>query len=78
MLETGCGALGAARILEQRPIAVDDVGIARDGIDFELEAASGAQACHAITERVDRRYRVAEPHHAAQPLEMANHALSVP
>ena len=65
--------LPARGLAQQILVAVHDVRIARHRIGIAMPAALGGHARRAVAHRLDMLDRIAQPHGAADPLEMRGH-----
>ena len=69
------GLAPATAAVPEQAVAVDDVGIGCDRVEALAPPALRADAGHEIAERLDLVDRIAEPHRAAEPLEMTHHSI---
>ncbi len=72
------GALRTARGFQQIAIDVHHVAIARDHVGILVPSARGRHAGRAVAHRCDVDHRVVQPQHAAEALELRDHAGNQP
>ena len=59
-------------------IGMHNVSIGGNCIDALAPTALGLNRCHPVAQRMDMHHRIAQPHRAAETLEMLNHASNQP